>query len=62
MKGANRYHDETKPGADHRRPTPRLNPFKPKTRQTPKNYYEVPVDFVESAGTLVDWAVAAARR
>jgi hypothetical protein len=40
----------------------RLKPFTPNTRQTLKNYYEVPVDIVESADTLVEWARAAANR
>jgi DNA transformation protein len=39
-----------------------MKPFKPNARQTLKNYYEVPVDIVESADTLVEWAVAAANR
>ena len=37
-------------------------PFKPNRKQTLKNYYEVPVDIVESAESLVEWAKAAARR
>jgi DNA transformation protein len=36
--------------------------FKPSARQTLKNYYEVPVDIVESAENLVEWAIAAACR
>jgi len=36
-----------------------MKPFTPNTRQTLKNYYEVPVDIVESADTL---AMAAANR
>ena len=39
-----------------------MKPFTPNTRQTLKNYYEVPVDIVESADTLVEWARAAANR
>ena len=39
-----------------------MNPFTPNASQTLKNYYEVPVDIVESADTLVEWAVAAANR
>jgi DNA transformation protein len=37
-------------------------PFKPNPKQTLRNYYEVPVDIVESSDRLVEWAVAAARR
>ena len=40
----------------------RQKPFKPNTRQTLRNYYEVPVDIVDSADILVKWAVAAAPR
>jgi DNA transformation protein and related proteins len=39
-----------------------MKPFRPNASQTLKNYYEVPVDIVESAEQLVDWAMAAAHR
>lgn len=39
-----------------------MKPFKPNPKQTLRNYYEVPVDIVESSDHLVEWAVAAARR
>ena len=39
-----------------------MKPFTPNPKQTLKNYYEVPVDIVESSDQLVEWAVAAARR
>jgi hypothetical protein len=39
-----------------------MTPFKPKATQTLKNYYEVPVDIVESAESLLQWARTAACR
>jgi DNA transformation protein len=39
-----------------------MKPFTPNPKQTLKNYYEVPVDIVESSDHLVEWAVAAAHR
>ncbi len=39
-----------------------MKPFKPNARQTLKNYYEVPVDVLESADSLVEWAKTAADR
>ena len=39
-----------------------MTPFTPNATQTLKNYFEVPVDIVESAENLVEWARAAARR
>lgn len=39
-----------------------MKPFAPNAKQTLKNYYEVPVDIVESAEHLVEWAMAAADR
>lgn len=42
--------------------TQHMTPFKPNATQTLKNYFEVPVDIVESAENLVEWARRAARR
>jgi DNA transformation protein len=39
-----------------------MTPFTPNATQTLKNYFEVPVDIVESAENLVEWARTAARR
>lgn len=39
-----------------------MKPFTPNAGQTLKNYYEVPVDIVESPQTLVEWAIVASRR
>jgi DNA transformation protein len=39
-----------------------MTPFKPSVTQTLKNYFEVPVDIVESAENLLEWARTAARR
>lgn len=39
-----------------------MKPFTPNAKQTLKNYYEVPVDIVESEEHLVEWAMAAAQR
>lgn len=38
-----------------------MTPFTPNATQTLKNYFEVPVDIVESAENLVEWARTAAR-
>jgi len=34
----------------------KMKPFRPNTKQTLKNYYEVPVDVLEDAGELRIWA------
>ena len=57
-----RLYFRTDPGTAPRYRVHHMKPFKPNTRQTLKNYYEVPVDIVESAEALVEWAVAAANR
>ncbi len=36
-----------------------MKPFTPNKKQTLKNYYEVPVDVIESADRLVAWAAEA---
>lgn len=33
-----------------------MTPFKPNTKQTLKSYYEVPLDVIEDAERLTDWA------
>ncbi len=38
-----------------------MKPFKPNSKQTLKNYYEVPVDIVESPDDLSVWAANAAQ-
>ncbi|HXH86671.1 MAG TPA: TfoX/Sxy family protein [Nitrospira sp.] len=38
-----------------------MKPFKPNSKQTLKNYYEVPVEVVESAEDLAAWASQAAQ-
>ena len=37
-----------------------MEPFKPTSTQTLKNYYEVPVDIVEAPDDLLTWASQAA--
>jgi len=39
-----------------------MNPFKPTSRQTLKNYYEVPVEVLEAADDLTTWASQAAQQ
>ena len=39
-----------------------MKPFKPNATQTLKNYFEAPVDIVESTERIVEWAVLAAQR
>ena len=38
-----------------------MKPFKPTPKQTLKNYYEVPVDVIENADLLTQWANEAAQ-
>jgi DNA transformation protein and related proteins len=38
-----------------------MQPFRPNTRQTLKNYYEVPAEIIEDDEQLVAWARAAAQ-
>lgn len=38
-----------------------MNPFRPNTKQTLKNYYEVPVEILEDGDQLVEWAQKATR-
>jgi DNA transformation protein len=37
----------------------KMKPFRPNTKQTLKSYYQVPVDIIENADQLRDWAVKA---
>jgi DNA transformation protein len=39
-----------------------MKPFKPTSRQTLKNYYEVPVEVLEAADDLTTWASQAAQQ
>ena len=39
-----------------------MKPFRPNAKQTLKSFYEVPVDIMEEAEQLIDWAQDAARR
>ncbi len=39
----------------------KMKPFRPNTKQTLKNYYQVPVDVIEDADELAAWAEAAVR-
>ena len=36
-----------------------MKPFRPNSKQTLKTYYEVPVEILEDAQQLVDWATQA---
>lgn len=36
-----------------------MKPFQPNSRQTLKNYYEVPVEILEDEDQLADWALKA---
>lgn len=36
-----------------------MKPFRPSSKQTLTSFYEVPVDILEEAETLVDWATTA---
>ena len=39
----------------------RMKPFRPNARQTLKSYYQVPVEIVEDADRLAEWAQRAIR-
>jgi len=48
--------DETSIGEYRRR---KMKPFRPNAKQTLKSYYQVPVDIIEDADELREWAEAA---
>ena len=50
--------DETTVGEYHKR---RMKPFRPNAKQTLKSYYQVPVDIIEDADQLRQWAEKAIR-
>jgi DNA transformation protein len=39
-----------------------MKPFRPNTKQTLKSFYEVPVDVIEDAEALTQWAIDAVER
>ena len=39
----------------------KMNPFRPTDKQTLKSYYQVPVEIIEDADELCDWALRAVR-
>lgn len=39
-----------------------MSPFRPNPKQTLKSFYEVPVDVIEDAGQLNEWAEQSVRR
>jgi DNA transformation protein len=39
-----------------------MKPFRPNTKQTLKSFYEVPIDVIEDAEALADWAAQAVER
>ena len=50
--------DETTVGQYRKR---RMKPFRPNAKQTLKSYYRVPVEIIEDAEHLAEWAKRAAR-
>jgi DNA transformation protein len=48
--------DETTVGEYRKR---KMKPFRPNAKQTLKSYYQVPVDIIEDADELHEWAEAA---
>ncbi len=50
--------DETTVGEYHKR---KMKPFRPNPKQTLKSYYQVPVDVMEDADQLCQWAETAIR-
>ena len=51
-----RLYFKTSPATRRRYLDEGMKPFRPSATQTLKNYYEVPVEIVESAERLVAWA------
>jgi DNA transformation protein len=39
-----------------------MKPFRPNTKQTLKSFYEVPIDIIEDAEALTQWATEAVER
>lgn len=39
-----------------------MKPFRPNAKQTLKSFYEVPIDVLEDAEALIQWATEAAER
>lgn len=39
-----------------------MKPFRPNAKQTLKSFYEVPIDVIEDAQSLTDWAERAVKR
>jgi DNA transformation protein len=39
-----------------------MKPFRPNAKQTLKSFYEVPIDVIEDAETLTQWATEAVKR
>jgi len=39
----------------------KMKPFRPNARQSLKSYFQVPVDIMEDAGQLCEWAMKAVR-
>jgi DNA transformation protein len=39
-----------------------MKPFRPNPKQTLKSFYEVPIDIIEDAEALTQWATAAVER
>ncbi len=52
---------KTHPTTVHRFRARQMKPLKPTHGQTLKNYYEVPLDILESAEVLAQWAQQSAR-
>src|SRR5687767_14873091 len=52
---------KTHPTTVHRFRAGQMKPLKPTHGQTLKNYYEVPLDILESAEVLAQWALQCAR-
>ena len=50
--------DESTVGAYRKR---KMKPFRPNARQTIKSYHQVPVEIIEDADALREWAATAAR-
>ncbi len=39
-----------------------MKPFRPNAKQTLKSFYEVPIDVIEDAEVLAQWATEAVKR
>ena len=57
-----RLYFKVTPATVHRYKEHGMKPFRPNAKQTLKSFYEVPVDVLEDADALTNWAAQAVKR